>query len=97
MQRHFVAIQRESVYPRPRRRAIIPRNKPGDRIRALQLKHLQPPDLKKDPYILAVLIGLCQDQAKAYHDLAKIQPGIVNYDKVYKVIFSSLRPFSRLH
>ncbi|KAH6880069.1 hypothetical protein B0T10DRAFT_495781 [Thelonectria olida] len=69
MQRIMIKIQRELVYPvpGPRRRAQS-NNVPVAEMRQLQLKHLDPADHNRDPYILAVLIGLAQEQAWLVHD-----------------------------
>ncbi|KAF7543475.1 hypothetical protein G7Z17_g10714 [Cylindrodendrum hubeiense] len=66
MQRSMVKIQRETAFPmpRPRRRQHVP-NVPVAAARQLQLKHLEPADPCRDPYILAVLLGLAQAQAEA--------------------------------
>lgn len=49
--------------PRPRRRQQLP-NVPVAAARQLQLKHLEPADPCRDPYILVVLLGLAQAQAE---------------------------------
>ncbi|KAH7127563.1 hypothetical protein EDB81DRAFT_144979 [Dactylonectria macrodidyma] len=66
MQRGMIRIQRETAFPlpRPRRRQQLP-NLPVAATRRLQLKHLEPTDPCRDPYILAVLLGLAQAQAEA--------------------------------
>lgn len=65
MQRSMVKIQREAAFPmpRPRRRQQLP-NVPVAAARQLQLKHLEPADPCRDPYILVVLLGLAQAQAE---------------------------------
>ncbi|KAH7131501.1 hypothetical protein B0J13DRAFT_105320 [Dactylonectria estremocensis] len=65
MQRGMIRIQREAAFPlpRPRRRQRLP-NLPVAAARLLQLKHLEPADPCRDPYILAVLLGLAQAQAE---------------------------------
>ncbi|KAL3602322.1 hypothetical protein FPOAC2_06626 [Fusarium poae] len=61
LQKGMIRIQREGVFqpPRPRRS-----NPPAEMLRKMRLKLLEPEDQWRDPYILAVLIGLAQSQAE---------------------------------
>jgi hypothetical protein len=61
LQKGMIRIQREGVFqpPRPRRP-----NPPAELLRKMRLKQLEPKDQWRDPYILAVLIGLAQSQAE---------------------------------
>lgn len=61
LQKGMIRIQREGLFqtPRPRRS-----NPPAELLRKLRLKQLEPEDRFRDPYILAVLIGLAQSQAE---------------------------------
>jgi hypothetical protein len=71
MQRAMIKIQRELVYPVPGSRRRIQNNVPVAEMRQLQLKHLNPADPSRDPYILAVLVGLAQEQAWVVHDTSE--------------------------
>ncbi|KAI5462838.1 hypothetical protein BGZ63DRAFT_379825 [Mariannaea sp. PMI_226] len=67
LQRNMIKIQRENVYPKPNRRrsrSQPTQNIPVETMRKLQLKHLEPVDPRRDPYILAVLLGMAQAQAE---------------------------------
>lgn len=61
LQRGMIRIQREGVFqpPRPRRA-----NPPAESLRKMRIKQLEPEDQWREPYILAVLIGLAQSQAE---------------------------------
>ncbi|KAF4435738.1 hypothetical protein F53441_13442 [Fusarium austroafricanum] len=65
VQKQMITIGRENVYtlPRPRRH-----NPPAELVRELKLKQIQPADQWRDPYLLAVLIGLAQSQAEGKRD-----------------------------
>ncbi|KAF4968785.1 hypothetical protein FSARC_3914 [Fusarium sarcochroum] len=64
LQRGMIKIQRESVFqlPKPRRP-----NPPAELLREMRLKQLEPSDHWRDPYVLAVLVGLAQSQAEEKH------------------------------
>ncbi|KAK7429353.1 hypothetical protein QQZ08_004165 [Neonectria magnoliae] len=65
MQRGMIKYQRETVFPMPRpRRREHRRNLPVAAQQQLHLKLLEPDDPCRDPYILAVLLGLAQAQAQ---------------------------------
>ncbi|KAF5022480.1 hypothetical protein F66182_5452 [Fusarium sp. NRRL 66182] len=61
MMRGMIGIQREGVFvlPKPRRP-----NPPAELLREMRLKKLEPSDPWRDPYILAVLVGMAQSQAE---------------------------------
>ncbi|RGP70885.1 hypothetical protein FLONG3_7341 [Fusarium longipes] len=83
LQKGMIRIQREGVFqpPRPRRP-----NPPAELLRKMRLKQLEPKDQWRDPYILAVLIGLAQSQAE---DKSSPQTRF-RQNHVFKVTCSSL-------
>lgn len=42
-------------------------NPPAEQIRQLRIKEIEPVDRWRDPYILAVLVGMAQSQAEAVY------------------------------
>ncbi|KPM37176.1 hypothetical protein AK830_g9375 [Neonectria ditissima] len=69
MQRGMIKYQRGTVFPMPRPRRREHRlNAPVAAQQQLHLKLLEPADPCRDPYILAVLLGLAQAQAKKVAD-----------------------------
>ncbi|KAF4459373.1 hypothetical protein FALBO_13872 [Fusarium albosuccineum] len=64
MQRGMIRIQREGVFPLPRPRRVNP---PAELLQRLRLRRLEPSDPWRDPYILAVLVGMAQSQAQSLY------------------------------
>lgn len=80
MQRRMIRIQRENLFPMRRGRQP---NEAVDTLRKRRLDLIEPSNHYQDPYILAVLIGLAQSQAKA-EDSCKHSNGHSN-DRIYQV------------
>lgn len=80
MQRRMIRVQRENLFPMRRGRQP---NEAVDTLRKRRLDLIEPSNHYQDPYILAVLIGLAQSQAKA-EDSCKQSKDHSN-DRIYQV------------